>query len=75
MDHAFIEKNFPFIKSSIGIIEHGSTAMGFSNADSDVDLVAVYNNSDVKKIDKLVVQMVLLRSLKIKRALSELQIS
>ncbi|MDU0850935.1 MAG: hypothetical protein E7B04_09325 [Staphylococcus epidermidis] len=58
MDHAFIEKNFPFIKSSIGIIEHGSTAMGFSNADSDVDLVAVYNNSDVKKIDKLVVQMV-----------------
>lgn len=58
MDHAFIEKKFPFIKSSIGIVEHGSTAMGFSNNDSDVDLVAVYNNFDVKKIDKLVVQII-----------------
>ncbi|MCT3070258.1 hypothetical protein EFN45_09215 [Leuconostoc citreum] len=58
MDNELIEKIFPFIESSIGIIEHGSTAMGFSNTDSDVDLVAVYKSSDVEKIDKLVVQII-----------------
>jgi predicted nucleotidyltransferase len=58
MNTKFIEKIFPFIESSIGIVEHGSTAMGFSNTDSDVDLIAVYNSSDVEKVDKLVVQII-----------------
>ncbi len=58
MDVKFIMDSFPFMKSSLGIIQHGSTTMGVSNRDSDVDLVVVYKPSDITNLEKLVVSIV-----------------